>query len=214
MPADRASRRARWSRPLADLLRPRRPPTPDSYEKGRNQGSFPTEEAACKLIYLASTTPCRNGPQPTGGQKRCSQPRSSSEPQPAEVAEHTRGGLRPKCLSLPTVSCTQRRETLAQKASVVGVQRGPIPVLLAGADCGGGGRVRRGSAARSPGVERVRLRRAPRARARSVVASPTTALDLILRPLLPVSPLNGGGPWPDASRLRRCRRDRGDGETS
>ncbi len=53
------------------------PPTPQS---DQDQGHFPNEEAARKLIYLSrSSTPSQRGPEPETGRQRCWRSRSTSE---------------------------------------------------------------------------------------------------------------------------------------
>ena len=45
----------------------------------KNKGSFPNEDAARKLVYLAScSTPSRNGPERGTGRPRCSRSKSTS----------------------------------------------------------------------------------------------------------------------------------------
>jgi transposase-like protein len=45
----------------------------------KTKGSFPSEEAAIKLLHLATQNAVRNGQEAEAGRKRCSRPRSNSE---------------------------------------------------------------------------------------------------------------------------------------
>ena len=44
----------------------------------KTKGHFPNEDAARKLLYLALTTPSRNGPEPETGPSHCWRSRSTS----------------------------------------------------------------------------------------------------------------------------------------
>jgi hypothetical protein len=101
----------------------------------------------------------------------------------AHQAASELGSLRQQIPRLPTSLCTLNREARVKETVVVGIQRRPLPVLLAPAVIRCGYRPRCREPARSACVGGFRLRRDPGVGDRSVVAPPKSSVRRSSRPI-------------------------------